>query len=129
MHTRTVLKPCKAERRGGISPRARSRMQAPAAATLAASLTLAAGSTAMAGPQGGVVTQGQGSISTPNAGTTVIDQASNRLDLSWSSFNVGAKESVQFHQPSSTAIAFNRILDQNPSQIFGSIQANGRVVL
>ena len=73
MHTRTVLQPCKTERRGGISPRARSRMQAPAAATLAASLTLAAGSTAMAGPQGGVVTQGQGSISTPNAGTTVID--------------------------------------------------------
>ena len=83
----------------------------------------------MAGPAGGVIVEGQGSVSTPNAGTTVIDQSSHRLLLNWNSFNVGASESVQFNQPSSKAVAFNRILDQNPSQIFGRIDANGQVVL
>src|SRR5512138_3039767 len=92
--------------------------------TFAASLSLGAlSAAAVAGPTGGVVVEGQGTISTPTAGTTVIDQSSNQLHLNWNSFDVGASESVQFHQPSSTATAFNRILDQNPSQIFGHIEA------
>src|SRR6185436_8293794 len=102
---------------------------APAAATFAASLSVGALSTALAGPTGGVVVEGQGSISNPSISATVIDQASQRLTLNWSTFNVGANESVQFNQPSSTALALNRILDQNPSQIFGSLRANGQVVL
>ncbi|HEY0342831.1 MAG TPA: filamentous hemagglutinin N-terminal domain-containing protein, partial [Steroidobacteraceae bacterium] len=83
----------------------------------------------MAGPTGGTVVQGQGSISTPSSGQTVINQSSQRLMLNWSSFNVGANESVRFYQPSSSAIAFNRILGQSASQIFGQIDANGKVVL
>lgn len=38
-------------------------------------------STVYAGPMGGVVVDGQGTISTPNATTTVIDQATQRLEL------------------------------------------------
>jgi filamentous hemagglutinin family protein len=86
-------------------------------------------SVATAGPQGSVITGGQGSISTPNATTTVIDQSSNVLNLNWQSFNVDAPEAVIFNQPSSSSVAINRILDQNPSQIFGRLDANGRVVL
>src|SRR5262249_19596867 len=127
MHIRNTLQPCKTERRSGSARRVRVR--APAAATVAASLSVGAWSAALAGPTGGVVVQGQGSISTAAAGTTVIDQSSQRLQLNWSSFNVGANESVQFNQPSPTALALNRILDQNPSQIFGRLQANGQVVL
>src|SRR5690349_12098749 len=97
--------------------------------TFAASLSLGALSPAIAGPTGGVVVEGQGSISTPTTGTTVIDQSSKQLQLNWNSFDVGASESVQFHQPSSSAVAFNRILDQKPSQIFGRIEGNGQVVL
>jgi len=131
MHTRTTLPPCKTERRHARAPRTRTRGAAPgpAALTFAVSLSLGAMHPAIAGPTGGVVVGGQGTISTPNANTTVINQASNRLQLNWSSFNVGATESVQFQQPSSTAVAFNRILDQSPSQIFGHIQGNGQVVL
>ena len=36
---------------------------------------------------------------------------------------------MRFNQPSSTAIAVNRILDQKPSEVYGRIDANGRVVL
>ncbi|MGB1799732.1 MAG: filamentous hemagglutinin N-terminal domain-containing protein, partial [Gammaproteobacteria bacterium] len=84
---------------------------------------------AYAGPEGGVVAAGEGSIATPNATTTNINQVSNNLIVNWQSFNVNANETVNFNQPSAQARALNRIFDQNPSQIFGSINANGHVTL
>ena len=84
---------------------------------------------AFAGPQGGKVVAGQGTISNPDANTTLINQSSRTLRLNWESFDVAAQENVKFVQPSSTATALNRIFDQNPSQIFGTIEANGRVFL
>ncbi|HSU06365.1 MAG TPA: filamentous hemagglutinin N-terminal domain-containing protein, partial [Acetobacteraceae bacterium] len=80
------------------------------------------------GPTGGVVVGGSGTIS-QNGNQTVINQATNRLALNWQTFNVGADESVLFNQPSRSAVALNRILDQNPSQIFGRINSNGQVFL
>jgi len=97
--------------------------------TFAASLSVGASVVAVASPTGGTVMQGQGTISTPGTGQTLINQSSQQLMLNWNTFNVGANESVRFNQPSSSAIAFNHILDQNPSQIFGTIAANGKVVL
>ncbi|MCZ6470936.1 MAG: filamentous hemagglutinin N-terminal domain-containing protein, partial [Gammaproteobacteria bacterium] len=82
-----------------------------------------------ASPQGGVIVGGQGSIQVPDATTTTIQQNSQSLVLNWDSFNLDVNETVNFNQPSSTAAALNRIFDQNPSQIFGSINANGRVFL
>ncbi len=84
---------------------------------------------AFAGPEGGVVAGGEGNISTPNATTTNINQASQNLIVNWESFNVNSNEAVNFIQPNSQAQALNRIFDQNPSQIFGSINANGQVLL
>ena len=63
------------------------------------------------------------------AATTVINQLSNKLALDWQTFNVGKDATVLFKQPSFTAVALNRILDQNPSQIFGRINSNGQVFL
>ncbi len=68
-------------------------------------------------PVGGEVTAGTGVIST-NGTTLTVDQASARLAINWQSFNIGAGESVVFQQPSSDAIALNRILGQDPSVIF-----------
>jgi filamentous hemagglutinin family protein len=104
-------------------------MPAPAALTVVVSLSLGTVAPVIAGPAGGVVVSGQGSISKPSTDTTVINQSSSQLQLNWNSFNVASNESVLFKQPSSSAIAFNRILDQNPSQIFGRVQGNGQVVL
>src|SRR5512146_513882 len=84
---------------------------------------------AIANPIGGSVVSGQGSITSPNATTTLINQQSNQLTLNWSSFNVAGNETVRFVQPSSTSVALNNILSQSPSQIFGHLDANGRVVL
>ena len=84
---------------------------------------------ATAGPEGGVVTAGQGSIATPTSTSTVINQSSNSLSINWQSFDVASNESVSFVQPSSNAVALNRILDQKPSEVFGRIDSNGKVVL
>lgn len=83
---------------------------------------------AHAGPVDGQVTAGSGSVAQSGANTT-ITQSSQHLSLSWKSFNVGVQESVNFVQPSASAIAVNRILDINGSQILGQLNANGQVYL
>ncbi len=94
-------------------------------ATAVLSLYAAAAS---AGPLGGNIVSGAGSISKTGA-TTTIQQSSANLSLTWMSFNVGAQETVDFQQPSSSAIAVNRIFDVNGSQILGHLNANGQVYL
>ncbi|HET6471914.1 MAG TPA: autotransporter-associated beta strand repeat-containing protein, partial [Pseudomonadales bacterium] len=81
-----------------------------------------------AGPNGGQVTAGTGTIEQAGS-TTTIDQSSNKLAINWQSFDIGAGESVRFNQPSAQAIALNRILGQDPTTILGSLSANGQVFL
>jgi filamentous hemagglutinin family protein len=71
-----------------------------------------------------------GSATINQSGSAVtIDQTSARVAISWQSFNIGAGESETFNQPSTQAIALNRILGQDPSLIQGSLTANGQVFL
>jgi trimeric autotransporter adhesin len=83
---------------------------------------------AHAGPTGGQVTLGAGSIS-QSGSTTTITQSSQNLSLNWTSFNIAPKETVNFLQPSMSAIAVNRILGSNGTQILGYLHANGQVFL
>src|SRR5210317_1555627 len=83
---------------------------------------------AVAGPTGGEIVAGEGMITT-NGRLTQIDQATGRIAINWDTFNVATDETVRFVQPGSTSVALNTIFDQNPSQIFGTIEANGRVLL
>ena len=79
-------------------------------------------------PIGGAVVAGAATISrTP--GATTIDQSTQRAAVNWQSFDVGARQSVDFHQPSASAVTLNRVLGPNPSQIAGRITANGQVIL
>ncbi|HMW48215.1 MAG TPA: filamentous hemagglutinin N-terminal domain-containing protein, partial [Cellvibrionaceae bacterium] len=83
---------------------------------------------AYAAPQGGQVVAGQGVIEQAEKETR-IQQASDRLSIDWKSFDVNGDERVQFIQPNSSSIAFNRILSNKGSLIQGRIDANGQVVL
>lgn len=47
----------------------------------------------------------------------------------WKSFDINRGYSVNFRQPSSSAIALNRIHQNDPSRIFGALNANGQVYL
>ena len=64
-----------------------------------------------------------------SANTTTINQSSQRAAINWQSFDVGAQQSVQFRQPDANAVALNRVVGPDPSQIAGHIDANGQVIL
>ncbi|TFL11238.1 filamentous hemagglutinin N-terminal domain-containing protein [Pusillimonas caeni] len=80
-------------------------------------------------PAGGQVVAGSGSIGAAAGGKLVIDQASHRLAIDWRQFDIGADNTVQFNQPGRDAVALNRVLGPDASQIMGQLQANGRVFL
>ena len=82
-----------------------------------------------AGPVGGQIVGGSGSISQPSSTLTEIHQNSDLLAIDWQQFDVGANEVVKYIQPSSSSIALNRILDSKQSLILGRIEANGRLFL
>ncbi|MEL7450121.1 MAG: filamentous hemagglutinin N-terminal domain-containing protein, partial [Pseudomonadota bacterium] len=115
-------------KQAGSIGRSQSRWRPVYSAVAVFALTFGAGS-AHAGPEGGQIVAGQGNINRAGADLTVINQQSQRLGINWDSFNVAAHESVVFQQPGSSSIALNRILDHNPSQILGAIDANGQVFL
>ncbi len=82
----------------------------------------------MAAPQGGQIIGGAANIS-QNGTKTDIHQHSDKVILDWRSFDVTSQEHVEFHQPSTGAMALNRIQDVKPSQIDGRLIANGHVML
>src|SRR5579885_1328113 len=96
---------------------------------LATACLLGAALQAQATPSGGQVVAGRGNISNPNQNLTVIHQKSNNLVINWNSFNIGSGQTVKFVQPSASSAALNRIFDQNPTQILGSLLSNGQVFL
>ncbi len=79
-------------------------------------------------PTGGNVVSGAASIATNGARMTVT-QASKNAILNWNTFDIGSGASVSFAQPDSSSVALNRVLSANPSQIMGSLSANGIVYL
>jgi len=85
-------------------------------------------SSVFAGPDGGQVVGGSGSIATSD-NTTTINQTSQNMAINWQSYNVNANERVQYIQPNTSSISLNRILSQNGSTIAGRIDANGQVIL
>src|ERR1700761_732315 len=74
------------------------------------------------------VASGSASASTTGNKLTV-NQTSNTALLNWASFDIGSGASVNFVQPNAAALAINKIFQGSPSQIFGSLSANGRVYL
>ena len=82
-----------------------------------------------ANPAGANVTSGAAAITAPSSHQTNVDQESEGVVIDWSSFNIGNGQTTTFVQPNAQAIAVNRIGGSNASQIFGALDANGRVVL
>lgn len=79
-------------------------------------------------PTGGQISAGQGAIAANGADMTVTQRSQN-LAINWQSFGIGASESVTFAQPNASAIALNRVLGADPTQIYGKLSANGQVWL
>ena len=61
--------------------------------------------------------------------TMNIKQETDKVILNWDKFNVSADSTVNFKQPSVSSIALNKIAQQDPSRILGTVNANGQVYL
>lgn len=97
-------------------------------AITAALLSLVAPGHAIALPADGQVAAGTGAI-TSTTNSVTVTQSSPKLAINWQSFNIGTAERVNFIQPSSSAIALNRVVGTDASQILGTLAANGQVFL
>jgi len=84
---------------------------------------------AQALPTNGNVVAGQATISQPNGTTMNIDQGTQRAVIDWNTFNIGQGNTVQFNQPNAQAQALNRVTGGVPSNIQGSLLANGQVLI
>jgi len=75
-------------------------------------------------PTGGQVVHGNVNIAT--SGTSMnIEQATQQAIVNWESFNIGEGFGVYVDQPSVNAAMLSRVIGQDPSQILGTLQANG----
>ena len=80
-----------------------------------------------ANPAGGTVAQGSATFSTTGSQLTINTSANTFIN--WQSFNINAGETTTFVEPSASSVVFNHINDANPSQILGTLNANGYVIL
>jgi filamentous hemagglutinin family protein len=60
---------------------------------------------------------------------TMHIKPSDQAILRYQDFSIGEKERVRFIQNSSKSCVLNRITGENPSQILGSLESNGKVFL
>src|SRR6201996_5058479 len=97
--------------------------QSPIPRGLLAGLLLAGqGGLVRANPHGGTVAQGSATFN--STGSELNVTTSSQTFINWQSFNIGAGETTTFVQPSSSSLVWNRINDDNPSQILGTLNAN-----
>lgn len=81
-------------------------------------------------PTGGSVASGSAHFDYSQPNHLEITQGSHNAVIDWNSFNIGQAASTNFNQTQgSSSIAVNRVHDGSPSQILGSLTANGNVIV
>ncbi|MEO7107054.1 MAG: filamentous hemagglutinin N-terminal domain-containing protein, partial [Rhodoferax sp.] len=107
------------------SPRRIGRIARGIAMLVACATVLPGG--AWANPSGAQIITGQVSMVTTNNQLVVTN--SPGAVINWKSFSIGAGELTRFVQQNPNSSVLNRITGQDPSQILGALQSNGRVFL
>jgi filamentous hemagglutinin family protein len=95
--------------------------------SLATTLLCLIAGEAAANPTGMQVIAGQ--VSTVTSGNQLLITNSPGTILNWQSFSIMPGELTRFIQQSAASTVLNRITGQNPSQILGALQSNGKVFL
>ena len=98
---------------------------------LAATALLALGvAPVAAGPEGASVVGGAATIQGQGGPAVIVNQSTPSAIINWNTFNIRANESVRFNQPGASSVALNRVVGGlGPSEIMGSLTANGRVFI
>jgi len=116
----------------GVRPTRRSRLSASCARValfgIVVAAPLLASGAAHALPGGEAVVAGSADFARSPGALTVIQGSQNAI-VNWQTFAIGQGETVAFVQPNSESVALNRVVGPDPSSIFGSLSANGKVFL
>ncbi len=80
-------------------------------------------------PEGESVVSGSATFDRSAPNTLNVNTPSDKLIVDYNSFNIAQQEAVNFAQPSSSAIALNRVVGIDPSSILGALNANGRIFI
>ncbi|MBT4444964.1 MAG: filamentous hemagglutinin N-terminal domain-containing protein, partial [Waddliaceae bacterium] len=59
----------------------------------------------------------------------VVDQHTDKAIINWDEYSIADNELVQYMQPGADSIALNKITGANPSEIMGSLVANGQIFI
>jgi filamentous hemagglutinin family protein len=97
--------------------------------SLVVSALLGSVTLSVAAPSGESVVSGSVAIDRSIANTTNINQSTHKSIINWQDFSIGANETVNFNMPSSTSSSLNRVVGNNPSNIYGKLNSNGQVFL
>src|SRR5215475_6423777 len=92
-----------------------------------AALAMLRGWKLFANPQGMTIVSG--SASAQSSGSQLNITVGQNTFLNWNSFNIQNGETTTFIQPGANSIVLNNIGGTSPSQIWGSLHANGTVIL
>lgn len=85
---------------------------------------------ASANPQGAQVVGGSATVQGQGTAAVTVTQSTDKAIINWKTFNIGNGETTRFIQPSASSVALNRVTGGlGPSQIFGTLSANGRIFL
>ncbi|MBC5785671.1 filamentous hemagglutinin N-terminal domain-containing protein [Ramlibacter sp. USB13] len=109
----------------------RTQPRRRAAATLAAVATIWSAAAA-AQPSG--ATAVFGSVQVQQAGASMLvttrnGAGTNRSVIDWRSFSVPGGSTTHFQQPGADSLSINRVTGGRPSDIYGTLSSNGRLVL
>ncbi len=83
----------------------------------------------MANPTGGVVVHGNIAFEGLDTANLRITQGSDKAIINWQDFSIGKGEITEFIQPGKNSAVLNRVVSGNPSAIFGTLKANGGVMV
>jgi filamentous hemagglutinin family protein len=86
------------------------------------------GNAAAAGPSGEQIAAGLAEFSR-QGGNLTVNQLTDRAIINWQDFSIAQGHSARFVQPGDASAVLNRVVSNNPSQIYGELSANGRVFL
>ena len=84
-------------------------------------------------PTGGVAVHGSALFNTGQANKLVVTTqngaGTNHSAINWNSFSIGAGNTTQFVQPSAASTSINRVVTNTPTELFGTLSSNGKLVL
>ena len=78
----------------------------------------------------GSVVGGNAQINNPGTSNVIVNQTTDHAIISWRTFGISAGETTAFNQNNSNSVVLNRVVGgMGPSEIFGKLDANGKVFM